>query len=121
MTNLEFHAILNFKMGINNSLSQFIRPYSKGQITIPQEFREFLGITPYDWLFLTIKDGHLMIKPVKPEKVLSEKGLITKPKVSFQKYLKIIPGLKGTFGPELERENRQMRGEVEQKLRKIRF
>lgn len=112
---------MNFKMKAKIPFSQFVRPYSKGQITIPQKFRKYLGITSNDWLFLTIKNDYLAIKPIKEEKVLSEKKFVVEPKTSFKNYLKILSGLKGTFGPELEKENKQIRKEVEKRLEKLQF
>jgi len=101
--------------------SKFVKPYSRGQITIPQDFREYLGVGVDDWLFLTIKNDALIIKPIKKEKVMVQKMNIVKPKTSFKNYLKIIPPAKGAFGPEFEEENKQVRKEVEKRLKKLQF
>lgn len=103
------------------SFYQFVKPYSKGQITIPQELREYLGITSNDWLFLTIKDGWLMARPIKEGKIMGEKALVVKPKISFKNYLKIFSRAKGAFGLEFEKENLQVRKEVEERLKRLQF
>lgn len=46
-------------------MTKFIRSLRSGQITIPREFREKLGITPDKLLQLTLDDGKLCIKPVQ--------------------------------------------------------
>ena len=120
MTTLDFYAGLNYKMK-DNRFSQFVKPYSRGQITIPQEMREYLGITSDDWLFLTIEKNSLVIRPVKREEFLSEKASVVKAKVSFNDYLKVFSKAKGVFGPELERENNQVREEVGKRLRRAEF
>lgn len=44
---------------------RFIKSFSKGQITIPKEFREFFGIGDEFWLKLHIADGKLIAEPVE--------------------------------------------------------
>jgi len=56
-----------------------------------------------------IKNDYLVIKPVKTKKFLGENEKVANPKIALKDYLKILPGLRGTFGPELERENKQIR------------
>ena len=38
---------------------------SKGQITIPKEFREALGLTDEDMLAMTLSEGQLEVEPVR--------------------------------------------------------
>lgn len=46
--------------------SRIIRPLSDGQITIPHEFREELGITATSLIQITLIEGELRLKPVRP-------------------------------------------------------
>lgn len=46
-------------------MTKFVRPLRSGQITIPAEFRQKLGITPDKLLQLTLDNGELRIKPVQ--------------------------------------------------------
>lgn len=108
-------------MNAQTNSTQFVKSYSRGQITIPQGFREYLGIGSGDWLFLTIKDGCLVMKPVKEEKFLEEKPLVAKPKISLRDYLKNLSAVKGAFGPEIEKEYKQIRKEVEERLEELEF
>lgn len=60
----------------------FVKSFSKGQITIPKEFRENLGIDDDFWLKLYIQEKKIIAEPVEKEKskvdylqkVLSIKG-----------------------------------------------
>ncbi len=46
-------------------MSKTVRSLRKGQITIPAEFRQQLGITDDTLLRLTLQDGELRIRPVE--------------------------------------------------------
>lgn len=46
-------------------MTKFVRSLRSGQITIPAEFRQKLGITPDKLLQLTLDDGELRIKLVR--------------------------------------------------------
>lgn len=104
-------------MSKNIPSSQFIKPYSRGQITIPQDFRDYLGINEKNWLFLAIKGDSLIIKPIKEREILDKKPSLVRPKTSLKKYLKIVSEVKGSFGKEIEKENQKVREEVEERLR----
>ena len=45
-------------------LTRFIKSFSKGQITIPKEFRDRFGIGDEFWLKLSIEEGKLVAEPV---------------------------------------------------------
>lgn len=47
--------------------------------------------------------------------------MVIKPKVDLKTYKKILLKIKGTFGPELEKENKQIRKEIEERLEKFQF
>jgi AbrB family looped-hinge helix DNA binding protein len=44
--------------------TKVVKPHGKGQITIPNEFREALGITTDTLLTVSIVDDHLEIAPL---------------------------------------------------------
>jgi len=46
---------------------------------------------------------------------------IIKPKLNRKSYLKTLLKIKGTFGPELEKESKQVRKELEERLEKLTF
>ena len=48
----------------NKPRAKIVRPLRRGQVTIPQEFREELGITEDSLLLVTLKGRTLEISPV---------------------------------------------------------
>ena len=63
-------------MSINKKTrTRFVKPLSKGQITIPIAFRKQLGITENTILGIVLKEGKIEISPLRPveqEKTLRE-------------------------------------------------
>jgi AbrB family looped-hinge helix DNA binding protein len=47
----------------------YVKSFSKGQITIPKEVREVLGIGDEFWLKLSIENGKIVAEPVEREKL----------------------------------------------------
>lgn len=78
LQNTEIQFILNFSM----NTVRFVKSFSKGQITIPKEFRDTFGIKHDFWLKLYVESGKLIAEPVEKEgnqpdylkKLLSIKG-----------------------------------------------
>ena len=101
---------------------QFVKPYSKGQITIPLEFRKYLGINEDTWLHLKIKDGKIIIEPVEKKKP-SEKGYQAvkekPPAVDQEEYKTMIKDAKGSYGKKIVEENEKVRKEIEERLEKL--
>lgn len=81
---------------------RYIKSFSKGQITIPKEFREFFGIGDEFWLKLYINDGKLIAEPIEQ-----------KHKMSYKKTLLTI---KGAW--DLETELAKSRKQIEEQLDK---
>ena len=62
--------------------TRYVKSFSKGQITIPKDFRDMFGLTYDFWLKLYINDGKIIAEPVEKEtdrdeylkKLLSIKG-----------------------------------------------
>jgi AbrB family looped-hinge helix DNA binding protein len=46
-------------------MRRLVKPLRHGQITIPKEFRDALGLTEDDLLSVTLEDGKLEIEPVR--------------------------------------------------------
>jgi AbrB family looped-hinge helix DNA binding protein len=52
---------------------------SKGQVTIPKEVRERLGVEPGDGLDFRFEDGRLEVVPVRRRKLAEFRGLVPVP------------------------------------------
>lgn len=82
---------------------RFVKSFSKGQITIPKDFRDMFGMTDDFWLKLYIDNGKIIAEPVEKE-------------TSQDEYLKKILSITGKgFNPEEINKNRR---EVEKQLAK---
>lgn len=99
LQNTEFQYILDFSM----STVRFVKSFSKGQITIPKEFRNAFGIRNEFWLKLYIESGKLIAEPVEKERNQSD-------------YLKKLLAIKG--GWISEDEIKKNRAAVEKQLKK---
>lgn len=82
---------------------RFIKSFSKGQITIPKELRDALGIMNEFWLKVYIQNGKIIAEPVEKEKNKTE-------------YAKKILSIKGDWFSETE--HKKIREEVEERLGK---
>lgn len=101
LTNTEFQYILTFNM---NTSVRFIKSFSKGQITIPKEFRDAFGIENEFWLKIYVAGGKIIAEPVENKKS----------KAAWRKKLLKIKG--DWLDPEEIQKNRQ---EIEERLRKL--
>lgn len=45
---------------------KYVKSFSKGQITIPKEFREHLGLGDEFWLKLFEEEGKIVAEPAEP-------------------------------------------------------
>ena len=59
LTNTEIQFILNF------SMMKYIKSFSQGQITIPKDFRDELGLGTEFWLKLELMNQKIIIEPVE--------------------------------------------------------
>ncbi len=97
---------------------KFIKLFSRGQITLPKDYRDYLDIDEKSWLKISLgSKSEIVIQPVK--EVKRQKSI--KPKLNLEKYKKILSRIKGSFSPELEEENKQIRKEMQQRLKKLQF
>lgn len=84
---------------------RFVKSFSKGQITIPKEVREALGIVDEFWLKLYIQNGRIIAEPIEDEA-----------KVNKEEYLKKIMSIKRSW--DLTNEIKRNREQVEKRLKK---
>ncbi len=63
---------------------RFIKSFSKGQITIPKDIRDFFGIDHEFWLKIYIDHGKIIAEPVEKKNSKSEKEEYKKKLLSIQ-------------------------------------
>lgn len=110
MTNFEFHDKLNFKMKSQIPAAKFIKPFSRGQITLPKDYRDYLDIDENSWLKIFLLRNQIIVEPVEE----IEKGRVVKPSVDRETYLRILKRIKGDWFDE--REIKRIRKEIEERL-----
>ena len=88
---------------MNNKI-KYIKSFSKGQITIPKEFRDMFGLGDNFWLKVFVDKGRIVAEPT--EKVRKKQD----------DYLQKILKIKGDWFSEKEWQN--TRKEIEQRLKK---
>ena len=62
---------------------------ARGQITIPKEYREKLGITSKTPLNLTLEEDKIVVKPLT-KMIADESPYIIKPKYTRDEYTKVL-------------------------------
>ncbi len=82
---------------------RFVKSFSKGQITIPKEFRDAFGIQDEFWLKLSIAGNTIVAEPVEKETDKSD-------------YLNKLLSIKG--GWISEKEIKKNRADVEKQMQK---
>lgn len=98
-----------------NLQPKFIKPFSKGQITLPKDYREYLGIDENSWLRIALENSQILIEPIEKE---GQRRTI-KPKVDRKRYLKILSKIQGKwFGEKEVEEIKEVRAEIEKRLLK---
>jgi len=50
-----------------NTPVKYIKSFCKGQITVPKEFRDILGIEDEFWMRLYLNDGKIIVEPIEKE------------------------------------------------------
>lgn len=85
------------------STVRFVKSFSKGQITIPKEFRDAFGIKDEFWLKLSITGNKIVAEPVEKE-------------IDKSDYLNKLLSIKG--GWISEKEIKKNRAEVEKQMQK---
>ena len=64
-------------MAERDTATKIVRPLRGGQITIPASFRKSLGIDEDTLLRLTLIDGELRVKPVRPVEMTAGSSWLT--------------------------------------------
>ncbi len=65
-------------------MTKYVKSFSKGQITVPKDIREELGLGDDFWLKLSVAGGKLIAEPAEAQ-----------PKLSPQEYAKTLRTIKG--------------------------
>ncbi len=74
-----------------------MRVTSKGQVTIPRDLRELIGIEPNSEVVFTVEDGRLMLTPKNGIKALEEQTRLTG-------LMATLARLEGTGDPNIDAE-----------------
>ena len=72
-----------------------MRVTSKGQVTIPRDLRELVGIEPNSEVVFTVEDGRLMLTPKHGTEALQEQKRLAG-------LMESLARLEGTGDPELD-------------------
>lgn len=99
---------------MNNNIPQakFIKPFSKGQITLPKDYREYLGIDEDSWLKVSLKGEKVLLQPVEDFDELRR----IEPEANKEVYLRSILKIKSDWFDE--KEMKRARKGVERRLTK---
>lgn len=98
-------------------IGTIVNPMARGQITIPKEYRDKLGITPDTPLNVTLEDDRIVMRPL--EKMMADESpYVIKPKYSREEYLKILKKISRymkKYGPLWTEEDDKAREEMRKK------
>lgn len=83
---------------------RFVKSFSKGQITIPKEIRDTLGIANEFWLKVYVDDRKIIAEPVDDKRRINRKD-----------YLKVVMGIKGSW--DLAKEIKNNRKQLEERFK----
>jgi antitoxin PrlF len=72
-----------------------MRVTSKGQVTIPRDLRELIGIEPNSEVVFTVEDGRLMLTPKNGAEAVQEQKRLAG-------LMQTLARLEGTGDPELD-------------------
>jgi antitoxin PrlF len=97
LTNLVIQDIMIFMQMV-----KFVKSFSRGQVTIPKDIRESLGVSEDFWMKMTVEDGKLVVEPIK--------NTVTK-----EDYLKKLLSMKTDwFDKEAEEDMKKVRKELDE-------
>ena len=71
------------------NIGTIVTPMARGQITIPKQFRDKLGITPKTPLNLTLEEDKIVVKPLT-KMLADESPYVIKPKYTKEEYMKVL-------------------------------
>jgi AbrB family looped-hinge helix DNA binding protein len=75
-----------------------MRVTSKGQVTIPRDLRELIGIEPNSEVVFTVEDGRLMLTPKNGTEALQEQTRLAG-------LMKTLTRLEGTGDPDIDADS----------------
>lgn len=94
---------------------KFIKPFSRGQVTIPKTYRDYLGIDEESWLKVSLQNKKILLQPVKSIRV--KESRVAKAKIDLNTYRENILKIKGAwFGEKEFKDFKKMRREIEERL-----
>ena len=70
-------------------IGTIVTPMARGQITIPKEYRDKLGIAPGIPLNVTLEEDSIVVRPLE-KMMVDQSPYVIKPKYSREEYLKIL-------------------------------
>jgi len=77
-------------------IGTIVTPMERGQITLPKEYRDKLGITPKTHINVTLEEDKIVLTPLN--RVIDNlSSYVIKPKVSRKEYVKILKKIKGVY------------------------
>lgn len=85
---------------------RYIKSFSKGQITIPKEYREFFGVGDDFWLKMQINNGRIIAEPVDVDR-----------KKDKERYKKTLLSIKGDWFSY--KDYKRNRAQVEKRLKRL--
>lgn len=107
-------------MNTQNLPTEYVKPISRGQITIPVSYRKAFGIDEHTWLRVEADKERIILLPEKKQKPSKESAKIIPAKVSMEEYIKILKNMKGSFWTaEDERLRLKSRKDEEKKLKRL--
>lgn len=86
---------------------QFIKSFSRGQITIPKAMRKALGLNGNFWLKVYLEKGKIIAEPVETEETMP----------SQEEYLQKLMKIKGDWFDE--KEFQETRKEMDKRIDKL--
>lgn len=78
-------------------IGTIVTPMARGQITIPKEIRDKLGIKPGTPLNVTLEVNKIVVQPLKQLLNNMTPGETVKPKLSPVEYVRRLQGIKGVW------------------------
>lgn len=98
-------------------IGTIVTPMERGQITLPKEYRDKLGITPKTPLNVTLEEDSIVVRPLS-KVIADQSSYVIKPKYSKEEYKKVIARITKHMkkhGPFWTKEDDKAREEMRKK------
>lgn len=99
---------------------KFIKSFSRGQITIPKDIREKLGVPEEFWMKIFVDNGKIIVEPVHNGSASSQQSehLYGEKKLTKDEYLKILSSVNTDwFSKKDEEDYKKIRKEFEEHVK----